>query len=63
MPAADVEPLDSSLWFAGFEIAATEARYEPASGKVEVDLDITNTQRSAADATTLFINDLERVRA
>ena len=57
MPAADVEPLDARLWFAGFEIAATEARYEPASGKVEVDLDITNTQRAAADATTLFIND------
>ena len=58
VPAAEVEPLDARLWFAGFEIAATEARYEPASGKVEVDLDITNTQRSAADATTLFINDL-----
>jgi hypothetical protein len=57
VPAAEVEPLDARLWFAGFEVLATEARYEPASGKVEVDLDITNTQRSAADATTLFVND------
>jgi len=41
--------LDATVWFAGFEITATGARYDASSQDVQVDVQVTNTQRASAD--------------
>ncbi len=47
--------LDATVWFAGFEISASAARYDPANDQVVVDAEIVNTQRIAAEPGGLFL--------
>jgi TIR domain len=48
LPLADVA-LDATVWFAGFEIVATRATFDPVAGVVEVPVTFTNDALGAAD--------------
>jgi hypothetical protein len=58
-PAADDEAtqvvLDATVWFAGFEISSSAARYDPVEDQVVVDAEIANTQRVDGEPGGLFL--------
>ena len=52
------QPLDATVWFAGYDIKVDGARYDKAKGEVEVDVAFTNRQPANADPLGILIGDI-----
>jgi TIR domain len=55
--------LDATVWFAGFQVHATEARYDPSTGDVAVDVEITNTAGETAQIIDILVGSESAVEA
>lgn len=53
--AATESTFDTTVWFAGYSIEATGAKYDEATGDLTIDVAFTNDQRAAADPLNLLI--------
>ena len=58
--ATDVD-LDATVWFAGYTVEATRARYDPTDATVSVDVQFTNDQFDSGDPCDLLLEDIALV--
>jgi hypothetical protein len=60
-PRSTEVALDATVWFAGYSVDATSARYDPEEGTVSIDVVFTNDQYDTADPCALLFEDIALV--